>query len=380
MRRLILLGATGSIGTQTLDLLEKDDAFSLVGIAIGHRKSAIPSLIKRFPSIEAVSLLDKDNIEELQGLFPKVRFYFGEDGASRLANETQYDEAVNAIVGFAGLLPSIEVLSKGKVLHLANKESLVVGGQLIGRLIKEKGGRIYPIDSEHAAIAKCLSSIDRKDIDKVILTASGGPFRLMSRMALNGITPAMALAHPTWKMGNKITIDSATMMNKGFEVMEACYLFDIEPEGIEILIHPQSMVHSGIRLKDGSYILDYGKPDMHGPIAYSLSHGEKIEGIRKVSSLDELKDCDFMAYDPARFPAVGLAIDSFKQKGNRGAVLNGANEMAVSLFLEGKLPFKEIEKVMEEVLKKIPFDPASTYPLLASYDSLARQEAKAFGN
>lgn len=344
MKRLLILGASGSIGTQTLDVISKSEDYVLKAFSVGHQADKIEGIIKAFPSVEAIALLDVKEAKKLRKIHPEIKFYAGEKAAYRLAKYAEYDTAVNAIVGFAGLRPTLAVLKRGKTLCLANKESLVVGGELVKEYLSRYGGIIYPIDSEHAAIAKCLSMVDRKDVEKIILTASGGPFRKLSREELEGVTPEMALKHPTWKMGKKITIDSSTMMNKGFEVIEACYLFDVDPEEIEVVIHPESLVHSGLRLKDGSYIVDYGKPDMRGPIAYALSEGTLIEGIKKVKSLDELEGCHFLPFDGERFPLVPLAKKAYSLGGNAGAILNGANEMAVNLFLNKKIAYRSIEE------------------------------------
>ena len=350
MKKLLLLGASGSIGTQCLDLIRDSKEYELTALAFGHRNEMIEPLLREFPSVTHISLLDTKAAASLKKKFPKIRFFHGENGAYALSKKADYDTAVNAIVGFAGFKPTLGVLRRGKVLLLANKESLVVGGRLVDSYLEKYGGRIYPIDSEHAAIAKCLSLVKPEEVEEVILTASGGPFRNLSREELDGVTVEMALAHPTWKMGKKITIDSATLTNKAFEIIEACYLFRLPPEKIHVVIHPESLVHSGLKLKDGSYIVDYGKPDMHGPIAYALSFGKRIEGIKRVDSLDELEGCHFYEADEKRFPMLALGKKVYELGGTAGALMNGANEMGVNLFLEGKIAFPCIEKGTEAVI------------------------------
>ncbi len=375
--KLILLGATGSIGTQTLDLL-RDGGFELVGISLGRQSDKLESILRRFPSIGIVSALEYGAFGHLREKYPHVRFLEGENAAFDLTRIADYDIAVNAIVGFAGLKPTLGVLERGKTLCLANKESLVVGGELVKECLAKYGGKLYPIDSEHVAIAKCLAFSGGSKVKKVILTCSGGPFLYKDEKEIYGVKPDAALAHPTWKMGKKISIDSATYMNKAFEVVEACHLFDLVPEDIEVIVNPESYVHSGLLLEDGSYLLDCGKPDMHGPIAYALSRGKKIEGIVRVKSLSEIKDCRFLKPDSRFVMPLALARGVMLLKGNAGALVNGANEEAVNLFLDGKLPFGQIVGASFYALAREYSGSRVDYDSLARYDALSRRIVRSY--
>lgn len=371
MKRLLLLGCTGSIGTQTLDLLKDSKEYELVGVSAGHNVPLLEKILGDFPSIKEAAVLDFEG-SSLIGKFPNVKFHVGEEASYEIARELDYDSAVNALVGFAGVRPTLAVLERGKTLQLANKESLVVAGGLVASLKKKYGSREYPIDSEHVAIAKCLSSLRKGEkVEKILLTASGGPFRTYKREELGGITPEMALNHPTWKMGKKITIDSATMMNKGFELIEACHIFGVKPEDIEVLVHPQSLVHSGLKTNMG-YIVEYGRPDMHGPIAYALSEGKVLDGVVRVNDLSELTDCTFAPIDRKRFPLVDLASRVFEMKGNAGAIINGANEEAVYAFLDRKLSFDKIEQYIGEALSILYKEGEGDYAFYLEADKSAR--------
>ena len=304
MRRLTLLGASGSIGSQTLDIIcQNPDRFSLVAFSVGRQSDKIAPILRDFPSVKAVYCIEKEEAERLQKSFPGIRFYFGDSGLIGLLKENDSDMVVNALVGFAGVEPTLVSLSLNRILCLANKESLVVAGGLVNELLSQGHGRLYPIDSEHVAIAKLLSCIDRNDLDEVYITASGGPFWRKSRQEMEAVTPKQALHHPTWSMGRKITIDSATMMNKGFEVVEACYLFGLSPKQIRIFIQPESFVHSLIKTKGGLYLADVSTPDMHGPIQYALFEGQVPFVPSRGYSLADFAPYSFYPFDPERFPS-----------------------------------------------------------------------------
>ena len=354
MRKVLLLGASGSIGTQTLDILEKEPAsFELVGVSIGHQIGKIPAILERFPSVKRLVVLRKEDKEKLEKEFPNVRFDYGEEGILSLIRYAPADMVVNAIVGFAGLLPSLEALRQNKILCLANKESLVVGGFFLRKLLSEGHGVLYPIDSEHVALAKCLKMAPLSMVEELILTGSGGSFRNKKRDELLHVAPTEALRHPTWKMGARITIDCATMMNKGFEVIEAKELFDFPLSKISIVLHDESEVHSLIRLKDGSYLADIGRPDMHGPISYALHEQKEKANLVSFRSFDELKGLHFHPFDEERYPAVSLALKAASMPLGATCVLNAADEEAVSLFLEGKIPFLDIEKIVWNAMKSL---------------------------
>lgn len=379
MRRLTLLGASGSIGSQTLDILRQfPDRFSLVGFSVGHQSDKIAPILRDFPSVKGVYCIEKEEAEKLQKSFPNIRFYFGDSGLISLLREIDSDMVVNALVGFAGVEPTLASLSLNRILCLANKESLVVAGGLVNKSLAQGHGRLYPIDSEHVAIAKLLSCINRNDLDTVFITASGGPFWRKSREEMAFVTPKQALHHPTWSMGRKITIDSATMMNKGFEVVEACYLFGLSPKKIKILIQPESYVHSLIKTKGGLYLADVSAPDMHGPIQYALFEGQVPFVPRKGNSLADFAPYSFYPFDPKRFPSVEIATSCFEEGGNRGAVLNGANEEAVYAFLDGKLPLLKIEEAVRYALRAVKGREGSSYSSLKEDDAASRRAVRAY--
>ena len=355
MRKVLLLGASGNIGTQALDILERDPtSFSLIAISVGKHIEKIPQILSRFASISFLCVQNEDDAKKLEKEYPSLKIYFDDEGLISLIRESNADMVVNALVGFAGLMPSITALEENKILCLANKESLVVGGEKIKRLLARGKGKLYPIDSEHVALAKCLSKVNRSDVDKLIITASGGSFRKLSRNELEDVTPEMALKHPTWSMGEKITIDSATMFNKGFEVIEAYYLFNWPIDRIEVLMHDESYVHSALLMKDGTYYADVCKPDMHGPIEYALYEGKNDFTIYHEKKLSDFGRYTFHKFKKERYPAVGIALSALKEGGIKTAILNAADEEAVYLFLEGKIPFLSIEKIVSRSLAHFP--------------------------
>jgi 1-deoxy-D-xylulose-5-phosphate reductoisomerase len=373
MRKVALLGASGNIGSQSLDLFAQDrTSFELVAISVGHHVEKIEGILASFPSVQSVCVQEEADAKSLQISHGNLHVYWGDDGLVSLLNDCGCDMVENALVGFSGLVPSLTSLRLGKILCLANKESLVVGGTIIERLLHEGKGQLYPIDSEHVAIAKCLSKVKREDVERLVITASGGAFRKLSRSELTGVTPEMALQHPTWKMGAKITIDSATMMNKGFEVIEAHYLFDWPVDKIEVLLHDESEVHSLLLMKDGTYYADVGKPDMHGPIAYAIYEGKAPFEVRHEKTIQDFGDYHFHAFDPKRYPAVPMALKALREGGIETTVLNAANEEAVHLFLEGKIPFLDIEQACSLALANFPNIMRPTLRDILTTDSLTR--------
>ena len=355
MRKVCLLGASGSIGSQTLDiLLDNPDRFELRGISIGRQVDKIPAILQRFPSVSHLCVREENDAKKLEKAYPSLKVYHGDDGLLMLIASCPCDMVVNALVGFSGLAPSVKSLELDKILCLANKESLVVGGALINDLRNHGKGKLYPIDSEHVAIAKLLSSVNRDDVDEIWITASGGSFRDKAREELSSVTPEEALSHPTWSMGAKITIDSATMMNKGFEVIEAKVLFDFPLEKTKILMHRESNVHSLLKMKDGTFIGDVSVPDMHGPIAYALFEGQVEFSLPRVKDLQDFGPFHFGPLDEKRYPCVGLALEAYKRGGFYPAVLNAANEIAVYAFLDKKIPFLEIEEEVQYALQHFP--------------------------
>ncbi len=369
MRKVLLLGASGNIGGQVLDIIEKDSSsFELIGISIGKNISKGQEILKRFPSIKFVCVKDEENAS----CFDAEHVYFGDEGLINLINDSNPDMVVNALVGFAGLMPSIVSLTNNKILCLANKESLVVGGEKINKLLNEGHGILYPIDSEHVALAKCLSKVKREDVDKLVITASGGSFRKLSRKQLEHVTVEDALRHPTWSMGKKITIDSATMFNKGFEVIEAYHLFHFPLNKIEVLMHDESYVHSALLMKDGTYYADVCKPDMHGPIEYALYEGKNKFEVFHKGKIGDFGNFTFHKFDPERYPSVEIAIGALKEGGLMPTVLNAANEEAVYLFLDGKIPFLSIETIVRKCLGHFPNKKNPTIRDIRSMDFYVR--------
>ena len=376
MISVCLLGASGSIGQQTIDVMLKNPLdFDLVSFSIGQRTRYVRGIINRFPNIKNICLQSKSKVNYYKKHCPQITFYYGDEGLNELIRNSGADMVVNALVGFVGLKPSITALENNKILCLANKESLVVGGEIINGLLSKGKGKLYPIDSEHVAIAKCLA-VDNQDVDKIVLTASGGPFRNLSRDQLVDITPEQALAHPNWKMGKKITIDSATMVNKAFEVIEAHYLFGYDFKDIEIKINFNSYVHSIVRYNDGTYRADVGKPDMRKPIKYALYQGLTSYETVVTDNLDEIKNTSFGQFDIKRFPIINVAKKVIEEKGSLGAIFNASNEEAVRAFLNREIPFLGIEKIINGCLAKQKNIKNPNYEQLKQVDVLTRQMVK----
>ena len=380
MKNLSVLGSTGSIGKNVLDVVQRfPGRFRIVGLAAGQNLGLLKEQIKRFQP-ELVSVADQDLAGELvqslpAGWGPKV--VYGRQGNERIAAMASADLVVSAIVGAAGLSPTFAAIRAGKDVALANKETLVMAGGLVMAEVRRQKVRLLPIDSEHSAIAQALAAGRREDVAKIILTASGGPFREMPGQKLLTVTPAEALNHPNWNMGRKISIDSATMMNKGLEVIEARWLFDIAVEKIEVLVHPQSIVHSLVEFVDGAVVAQMGIPDMRIPIAYALAYPERLPTELARLNLTAGQDLSFFPPDFARFPALALAYKVCKQGGTLPAALNAANEVAVAAFLDGKILFPEITQVVSATVNKSPcLDPANVEAVLAA-DVAARLLAEA---
>ncbi|MGI6204769.1 MAG: 1-deoxy-D-xylulose-5-phosphate reductoisomerase [Anaerovoracaceae bacterium] len=352
MKKIVILGSTGSIGTQALDVIRKNrDRFSVRALSCGHNISRLRDQIEEF-SPEAVCVADSSDAASLSKDFPGVSVLSGSEGLDETAS-AGCDILINALVGIAGLSPTYSAIKAGNDIALANKETLVTGGEFITAEAERRGVRIVPVDSEHSAIFQSLQGNEGNSIRRILLTASGGPFRTMPAERFRDITPEMALAHPNWSMGKKITIDSATMMNKGFEVIEAKWLFGVPLEKVQVLIHPQSIVHSAVEYEDGAVMAQLGMPDMRIPIQYALTYPERLPSdFPKIDFFRDARELTFEEPDTEKFKCLRLAYEAQKEGGTAPAAMNAANEVLVRLFLEGKIKFTDIPDTIEAVLER----------------------------
>lgn len=352
MKKIAILGSTGSIGTQTLDLIEKNpDRFSAEVLSCGTNTALLGEQIERHKPALAV-VANEDDAVEMGKKYPGTEFLYGMEGLVVAAAKTDCDIVLNSLIGMMGLLPTYYAIKAGKDIALANKETLVAGGEVIMNAVKEHHVRLLPVDSEHSAIFQALQGNNPNEINRIILTASGGPFRGYSMEQLRKVTLSQALHHPNWKMGSKITIDSATMMNKGLEVIEARWLFDLPQNKIEVVIHPQSIIHSMVEYIDHSIIAQMGMPDMRVPISYALTYPERIENEIDGVDFFEMTSLTFEKPDMETFRCLGFAYDAIKAGGSYPVVLNAANEILVQNFLEGRIRFLDIQNTIEMVLQK----------------------------
>ena len=380
MKAITLLGSTGSIGTQTLDIVAQyPDRFRIVGLAAGRNVTMLAQQIRQFKP-EIVAICDEDKLSELQeaiaDLNPKPILVAGEAGVIEVARYGDAESVVTGIVGCAGLLPTIAAIEAGKDIALANKETLIAGGPVVIPLIEKHQVKLLPADSEHSAIFQCLQGVPAGGLRRILLTASGGAFRDWSVEKLAEVTVADALKHPNWSMGRKITVDSATLMNKGLEVIEAHFLFGMDYDDIEIVIHPQSIIHSLIELQDTSVLAQLGWPDMRLPLLYALSWPERISTNWERLDLVKAGDLTFREPDHQKYPCMQLAYAAGRAGGSMPAVLNAANEQAVALFLEEKIRFLDIPRCIEQVCDRHVSDNSSNPSLedIVAADRWARQE------
>ena len=376
MKVIALLGSTGSIGTQTLDLVrESQGGISIGALAAGSSWERVAEQVAEFRP-PFVALADADAADSLRARVPSDCHVFGgPEAVIEMLGAANYDTCVHGIVGAAGLRPSEAVLRSGKTLALANKESLVVGGEYLMRLAEEHGAEILPVDSEHSAIHQCLRGESLGRVRRVLLTASGGPFRENSAESLEHVTPEMALQHPNWDMGPRITVGSATLMNKALEVIELHHLFGLERERIQVVVHPQSIVHSMVEFVDGSVIAQMGPPDMRGPIHYALHYPDRQPANLTGFDFALFKRLDFHEPDLERFPALGLGYRCVLEGADSGSVLNAADEVAVAAFLEQRIQFTDINRINSSVLDRRPGLSASLDDLMAA-DRIAREMAR----
>lgn len=353
MRRIAILGSTGSIGTQTLDIVHHNpEKFHIEALSGGYNTKLLIEQVKQFRP-KLVSVATKELADEVTNHVPAdTKVLYGDEGLLEVAASTEADLVVTALVGSQGLKPTMAAIEAGKHIGLANKETLVSAGHIVTNAIRSKGVDLLPIDSEHSAIFQCLNGENRSQISKITLTASGGSFRDRSRQELEGVTVEQALQHPNWSMGAKITIDSATMVNKGLEVIEAHWLFDISYDQIDVLIHPESVIHSYVEFVDNSIIAQLGNPDMRVPIQYALTYPDRYPTPTKRLNLAEVGRLNFREMDYDRYPCLRMAFESGKQGGTTPTVYNAANEIAVARFLKGEITFLQIEKVIEAALHK----------------------------
>ena len=376
MKRIAILGSTGSIGTSCLDVVRGHaDQMSVIGLTAHRRFESLAAQSREF-GVHRIALADPSVKSRLNGtdFGRETEILFGSDGVEAIAAHADVDVVIAGIVGAAGLRGTWAAIEAGKQIGLANKETMVVAGPLVTERMRQTGATIIPVDSEHSAVFQALQCGRRQDVRRVILTASGGPFRGWSRQQLAGVTPDMALAHPTWNMGPKITIDSATLMNKALEVIEARWLFDLKPEQIDVVVHPQSIVHSMVEYIDGSVIAQLSPPDMKLPIQYALTYPERAEGV--CSRMDFTQSCslEFAPPDREAFPALELGFEVARRGGTCGAVLNAANEVAVQRFLDGELAFLDVATACRDVLHCHDYDPRPSLDALLRQDAWARQE------
>ena len=372
MRRILIVGSTGSIGTQALDVVERNPELEVVGLAAASSWEQLLDQAKRH-GVSRVALSDPDASARASE-HSEVEVLGGPEGLVELITDTDCDLVLNALVGSAGLGPTIAALGEGIDLALANKESLVVGGELVTTLAEATGAQLLPVDSEHSALFQLISGQHPGTIDRLVLTASGGPFR--GRTDLDSVTREEALAHPTWDMGGKITIDSATLMNKGLELIEAHHLFGVPYDRIDVVVHPQSIIHAMVHLNDGASLAHLGYPDMRVPISYALNHPDRVDVPVPPLDLVELGALTFEAPDADAFPCLRLAREAAEAGGTAPCVLNAANEIAVHAFLAGDLSFTGIARVIESTLSELPAQPVRHFSDLYAADAQAREVAR----
>ena len=377
-RQIAILGSTGSIGTQALEVIsEHDDLYEVYCLTANNRVELLAEQAHKYHPA-AVVIANEARYDELKSLMtdlPDVKVYAGAKALDDIVESGPIDMVLTAMVGFAGLSPTIHAIRAHKIICLANKETLVVAGELICRLALENQASILPVDSEHSAIFQSLVGEDDNDIDKILLTASGGPFRTKTLDEIATVTKADALRHPTWDMGAKITIDSATMMNKGFEVIEAKWLFGVTPQQIEVYVHPQSIVHSAVQFMDGSVKAQLGVPDMRLPIQYAFSFPARLPLSGHRLDLFTAQHLDFFRPDMQKFPCLRLAYDALERGGNMACIVNAANEIVNRAFLEDRCRFLQMADVIAETMQRTPFIKQPTYDDYIATDREARRIA-----
>lgn len=377
MKRLAVLGATGSIGRQTLDIIERyPERYSAVVLSAGRRVDELARLAAQFrPRLAVIG--DESLLPRLRAALEPlgIATAAGEGALRECVAADDIDMVVTATVGYSGLAPTLAAIKAGKDIALANKETLVVAGELVNRCLAQSPSKIYPIDSEHSAVAQCLAGEDASHVNRLLITASGGPFRTWTPERIARAKAADALKHPNWQMGRKITIDSATMLNKAFELIEAHYLFGIEPRRIEAVVHPQSIIHSMVEFADGALKAQLGVPDMRLPIAYAIGEHTRLDGAAKHLRLEDMATLTFEKPDEERFPCITFAHRALDRRGNTACVINAANEIAVEAFLNDRIPFNGIYETIERTLQASEFVAAPGYDDYVASNAEARARA-----
>ncbi len=375
-KQIAILGSTGSIGTQALQVIEEHpELYEAYVLTANNQVVLLAEQARKFMPA-AVVIANEDKYLQLKELLADlpIQVYAGADALCEVVEAKPIDVVLASMVGYAGLRPTMNAIKAGKAIALANKETLVVAGELINELALQYHTPILPVDSEHSAIFQCLEA--NNPLEKVILTASGGPFRTFSMEQLKYVTKAQALKHPNWDMGAKITIDSATMMNKGFEVIEAKWLFGVRPDQIEVVVHPQSIIHSMVQYEDGAVKAQLGMPDMRLPIQYAFSYPQRIKSSFDRLDFSQMKELTFEQPDTDRFRCLALAYEALNRGGNMACIVNAANEVVVSAFLQERIPFLQMSEIIEQAMDKVCFIKAPTYEDYVATDAEARRVAE----
>jgi 1-deoxy-D-xylulose-5-phosphate reductoisomerase len=380
--RIALLGSTGSIGTQALDIISKYPERFIVEVLIaGNNLDLLVQQANKYQP-DSVVIANPDHYLQLKECLKhtNIKVYAGNEAIEQVVSSSTVDIVIASIVGYSGVRPTIAAIKAGKKIALANKETLVVAGEIIGKLVRDSGSIIVPVDSEHSAIFQCLAGEAGNPIEKITLTASGGPFLNLSEEMLKYVKPSDALKHPNWNMGCKVTIDSASLMNKGLEVIEAKWLFDLTPEQISVIVHPQSIIHSFVHFADGSVKAQLGVPDMRVPILYALTSPDRLQSDLPRLVLNECKTLTFSDPDTKKFRNLSLAYEALSRGGNMPCILNAANEMAVEAFLDEKIGFTQMPEVVEYTMENSLYSPSPDLDFLDVTDSSARESALSFIN
>jgi 1-deoxy-D-xylulose-5-phosphate reductoisomerase len=380
--RIALLGSTGSIGTQALDIISKYPGRFVIEVLIaGNNIDLLVQQANKYQP-DSVVIANPDHYLQLKEYLKNtnIKVYAGNEAIDQIVSSSTIDIVIASIVGYSGVRPTIAAIKAGKKVALANKETLVVAGEIIGKLVRDSGSIIVPVDSEHSAIFQCLAGESGNPIEKITLTASGGPFLNLSSAMLKKVKPSDALKHPNWNMGCKVTIDSASLMNKGLEVIEAKWLFDLTPEQISVIVHPQSIIHSFVHFADGSVKAQLGVPDMRVPILYALTSPGRLQSDLPRLKLDECKTLTFSEPDTKKFRNLSLAYEALARGGNMPCILNAANEMAVEAFLDEKIRFTQMPEVVEYTMENSLYSPSPDLDMLDFTNTHARESALSFIN